>query len=106
MSNTRILNIFFLNFVEVKSKQAELEKKIRTLENGLALNDNFEQCSSYNLNLLVVNELEAIFGKTAYCVMILSTCCNWYEHGKKVFKRFLKHREAKGRKRSILENYC
>ena len=44
---------------KVKSKQAEFKKKIRTLENYLALIDNFEQYSRYK------NVLEAIFEKIA-----------------------------------------
>ena len=44
---------------KVKPKQAEFKKKIRTLENCVALNNNFEQYSRYE------NELEAVFEKIA-----------------------------------------
>ena len=58
---------------EVKSKQAEFKKKIWTLENDLALHENFQQYSRYK------NEVEAIIEKIAEGVKICSKY-NWYEH--------------------------
>ena len=57
---------------EVKSKQAEFKKKIGTLENDLALNENFQQHNRYK------NGLEAIIEKIAEGVKIYSKY-NWYE---------------------------
>ena len=60
MEFLKILNIFFLKLsLEVKSKQPEHKKKIKTFGDNLALNNNFEQYSRHK------NELEALFEKIA-----------------------------------------
>ena len=73
---------------KVKSKQAEFKKKIRALENYLALTDNFEQYSRYK------NVLEAIFEKIAEGVKF-HTKYIWYDMSiawQKVFLNLAKKR--------------